>query len=81
LLNTPCPDRNKIRNPETGYCVSREGRIGKKVLEEQRRRALNTGRRSSEHKSPERKVPESERRSSERKSPENIFPCENKYVS
>jgi hypothetical protein len=26
----PCPD-NKVRNPETGRCVSRAGKIGRKV--------------------------------------------------
>ena len=65
LLNTPCPDRNKIRNPKTGICVSREGKIGKKVLEE-----LERQRRAGERKSPERKSPERKSKSPKRKSPE-----------
>jgi hypothetical protein len=68
LLNTPCPDRNKIRNPKTGICVSREGKIGKKVLEELEQ--LERQRRAGERKSPERKSSERKSKSPKRKSPE-----------
>lgn len=34
FLDTPCKDITKIRNPKSGRCVSREGKIGKKVLQD-----------------------------------------------
>jgi len=62
LLNTPCPDRNKIRNPKTGICVSREGKIGKKILEEIRAAERKSAERKSKSKSPKRKSRELRRR-------------------
>jgi len=47
LLNTPCPDRNKIRNPETGICVNKDGRVGKEVLRKKKERERNNAERKS----------------------------------
>ena len=78
LLNTPCPDRNKIRNPETGICVNREGRIGRRVIEAQRAREAQRSREAAQRsreagqrarEAQRARTPE-RRRTPERKSPE-----------
>lgn len=78
---SPCPP-GKVRNPDTGRCVSKSGKIGKKILEEESddipiaRRPKRTSKRSaSKKRSPSKKRASARRAPKRASSKKRASPC------
>jgi len=73
-----CAEEDKICNPKTGRCVKKDGKIGKKLLEERRRRAAGAAERRAGVKPKSKSKKSKSKKSKSKKSKKSKKPKEPK---